>query len=58
MISSSFFGVLIPGQSFWKDAKIVNRRFSGMDVPKETNFAFRGFNFESQRAFSPLQLFF
>ena len=30
MISSSFFGVLSPGQSFWKDAKIVDRRFSVM----------------------------
>ena len=34
MISSSFFGVLIPGQSFWKDAKIVNRRFSVMSPRK------------------------
>ena len=34
MISSSFFGVLIPGQSFWKDAKIVDCRFSVMSPRK------------------------
>ena len=50
MISSSFFGVLIPGQSFWKDAKIVDRRISVMSPGKK--FTFRGINFESQRSFS------
>ena len=35
MISSSFFGVLIPAQSFRKDAEIVDRRFSVMS-PRKT----------------------
>ena len=48
-ISSSSVGVLIPGQSFWKDAKIVDRHFSVMSPGK--NFTFRGFIFESQRSF-------
>ena len=55
MISSSFFSALIPGQSFWKDAKTVDRRFSVMSPGK--NFTFRGFNFESQRSFSFNNLF-
>ena len=33
-INSSFFGVLITGQSFWNDAKIVDRRFSMMSSRK------------------------
>ena len=37
-ITSSFFGVLIPGQSFWKDAKIVDRRFSVMSPRKKLHF--------------------
>ena len=49
MISSSFFGVLIPGQSFWKDAKIVDWRFPVMSQGKK--FALSGFNFESERFF-------
>ena len=40
---SSFVAVLIPGQIFWKDAKIVDRRFPVMSPRKE--FAFRGFIF-------------
>ena len=35
MISSSVFGVLILGQSFWKDAKIVDRLFSKMSPGKK-----------------------
>ena len=50
MISSSFYGVLILGQSFWKDAKIVDRRLSVM-LPVKKQITFRGFNFESQRSF-------
>ena len=37
MISSSLFGVLIPGQSFWKDANIVERRFSVMSPGKKVS---------------------
>ena len=49
LISSSFFGVLIPYQSLWKDAENVDRRFSVMSPGKKLTF--RGFNFESQRSF-------
>ena len=38
MLSSSSFGVLIPGQSFWNDAKIVDRRFSVMLPGKKFTF--------------------
>ena len=38
MISSSFFGVLTPGQSFWNDAKIVDRRFPVMSPGKKSDF--------------------
>ena len=49
MISSYFFGVLIPGQSFWKDAKIVDRRFSVMSPEKRFHISL--VYFESQRSF-------
>ena len=45
-ISSSFLGVLFPGQSFWKNTKVVDRRFSVLSPKK---LAFLGFNYESQR---------
>ena len=48
MTSPSSFGVLIPRHIFWKIAKIVDRRFS---VTLQQNFAFRWFNFESERFF-------
>ena len=47
MISSSFFGVLF--QIVWKDAKIVDCRFSVMSPRK--HFELRGFNIESQCVF-------
>ena len=41
MISSSYFGVLIPEESFRKDAKIVDCRFSGFgQKDRFTNFEF------------------
>ena len=49
ILSSSFVGILIPGQIFWKDAKIVDRRFSRM-LPMRKNVS-RGFIFESKRCF-------
>ena len=41
--------------SFWKDAKIVDRRISVMSPKKK--IAFRGYTFESQRFF-PFNNFF
>ena len=38
LISSSFCGVLILGQSFRKDAKIVDRRFSVISSKKKSHF--------------------
>ena len=43
MMSSSFFGVLIVGQSFRRDAKIVDHRFSVMS-PKKQISHFVGLN--------------
>ena len=44
MITSSFFGVLIPEQSFWKDAKNVDHRFSVIS-PKKNFSHFVGLYF-------------
>ena len=51
MISSSFFGVLILGQTFWKDAEIVDRRFSVMSPRKKIAFRFESRRFSASTIF-------
>ena len=38
MISSSFFGVLIPEQGLWKGAEVVDRRFPVLSPGKKFHF--------------------